>query len=131
MIYLLLASTIILFGLAISELWWINVGSLVWTIVIAVAVCLQLAYLLSSAKVKPLYAGLLVVGVLMVVVGVKLLAPDLTADEVKAIVKSQIPCYVASADYKGQGEWEVKLAGSKGWFYWTFNEKTGELNFER
>lgn len=128
-IYLLWASLIILIGLAIIELWWLSIGGLAWTIVIAVAVCLQLAYLLSSAKVKPLYAGLLVVGILMVVVGVKLLAPDLTAHQVKAIINEQrSDWHAVSAYYKGQGIWEVKVSvGAGGWLYFTFDENAGKI----
>jgi phosphatidylglycerophosphate synthase len=129
---------------AVNELLWLGKTTLAWVILaLTVALALTLLYLLwkeSAMRIKPLYLGLLVVAVLMIAIPVKLLlpapvpAPDLSANEVKAIVAARISSssnyHVVSADYKGQGLWEVKVATPNGWVYWIFNEKTGKLQIQ-
>lgn len=131
-VYMLWASLIIVLVMAISELYWLGMGSLIWAIGLGIAACLQIVYLLTGKverKINPLYAGLLVVGILMVVVGVKLLAPELTAHEVKAIINEhRSDAHAVSAHYKGQGVWEVKVSvPTGGWLYFTFDENAGKI----
>lgn len=133
--FLLWAFLIIVFVVAINELFRLGKTDLAWIIIgIAVAVGLQAVYFLSrkaNVKINSLYLVLFTLGILIVVTGMRFLPPDLTADEVKAIVNTHFvsESYVVSADYKGQGEWRVKVATLGGWVYLIFDENTGKSKF--
>lgn len=134
--FLLWTFVIIVFVVAINELFSLGKTTLAWVIIgIAVAVGLQAVYFLSrkaNVKINSLYLVLFTLGILMVVTGTRFLPPDLTANQVKSIVETRFASklYVVSADYKGRGVWQMKITGGAGWSYWSFDENTGELEFE-
>ena len=134
--HLLWAFLIIVFVVAINELFELGRTSLAWVIIgIAVAVGLQAVYFLSrkaNVKINSLYLVLFTLGILIVVIGTRLLPPELTANEVKAIYNARYSSevYVVSASYEGQGKWRVKFSSPLGlkttWYYEIFDENTGK-----
>ena len=133
--FLLWAFLIIVLVVASNQLFWLGKTTIAWVIIgLTVAVGLQAVYFLSrkvNVKIDSLYLALFTLGILIVFTGTRLFAPDLTADEVEAMFTSEsFP--VVSADYKGQGEWQLKVFKvGEGWTYLSFNEKTGELTKAR
>ncbi len=135
---LLWVSLAIVVIIAINEIFWLGKSSLAWVILgITLAIGMLVVYFLSkeaNVKIKPLYAGILVAGIAMMLVGVSFLAPSLNANEVKTIVNSRlvsrgVNAYVLSANYKLNGDWKLKVLVSRGWAYLRFNEETCVLDY--
>jgi len=131
---LLWASLAIVVIIAINEIYWLGKSSLAWVILgITLAIGMLVVYFLSkeaNVKIKPLYAGIIVAGIAMMLVGVSFLAPSLNANEVKTIVHMRYPSmYVLSANYKLNGDWKLKVSSSRGWAYLRFNEDTCKLYY--
>ncbi len=128
--YLLWASLAIVIVVAINEVFWLGKTSLAWVILgLTVAIGMLAVYFLSkeaNVKIKPIYAGLLTIGILLIVIGMRLLAPAYSADEVKAIVNARFPDaakYGVRVGYIWQGRWSVRIGEHKLIFY----EDTGKF----
>ena len=131
---LLWVSLAIVIIIAINEIFWLGKSSLAWVILgITLAIGMLVVYFLSkeaNVKIKPLYAGIIVTGIAMMLVGVSFLAPSLNASEVKTLIYMRHPSwYIVSANYKLNGDWKLKVLSSGGWVYLRFNEDTCGLDY--
>lgn len=80
---------------------------------------------------KLLFLGFFI-GVSFIVFGVVWLiisSPELSADEVEAIVDAKLSSAfnILDVDYEGQGIWKVKTASAAGIIIFQYNEQTNKL----
>ncbi len=138
--YLLCVSLVKIAVIAIRPMLWLgSIGFAGLMLLLAVAVGLLVTYLLSLKRGswrQALSLGFLAVAAISSIVVLWLSAPELTGNEVKSIMNATFSknlalsnnynyAHATSAEYKGQGIWQVKVITSVGIAYVEFNEKTG------
>lgn len=124
--YLIWASVLLSTVILMGELWFTGID-LVWILCLGTVLACQVVYLLLERGVKLVYSLMLVAGILTVATGMKLMAPELTAREVKAILGGK----VVSVKYRGLGIWEAKNYYPPDVILVTFDEKTGVIDIKR
>lgn len=123
--FLLWVALVIAAAIAVRPMYWLGlIGFAGLMITLAVFVGLVITYLLSLKKgsiYREIGLGVLIIITVCSVILLKFSAPELSANEIKSELNA------ASAEYRGNGIWKIKVVQGVNTFYLYYDENTHEV----